>query len=101
MNKAQRTQEAEAWLTVAEEYDARRTATEYLCLDLEYSGIARNYRNRRIAALPLTLRRKMVDRVEMALPLGYGPAYMKNGIEERGGRILACLLFSEMAKDGL
>ena len=99
MNKAERKEEAEAWRVVAEEYDAGRTATEYLCLDLKYSGIERNYRNRRLAAIPLTLRMRMVDRIEVALPLGY-PAYEKNGIEEHGGRVLACLLFSEMAKDG-
>jgi hypothetical protein len=100
MNKAERKEEAEAWRVVAEEYDAGRTATEYLCLDLKYSGIERYYRNRRLAAIPLTLRMRMVDRVEAALLFGYGPAYGENGIEEHGGRVLACLLFSEMAKDG-
>ena len=92
--------ESQAWLILAEEYDARRTTSEYLCLDLKYSGIERGYHNRAIAAIPLALRRRMVDRVEMALSFGYGPAYEETGTEERGGRLLACLLFSEITKNG-
>ena len=91
--------ESQAWRIVAEEYDAGRTLIRFLCVNLIQTDHT-PYRNAAIVAIPWALREKMVNRIEAALPEGAGAAYSDCEGDKQDARILACLLFSEIARDG-
>lgn len=86
--------ESQAWRIVAEEYDAGRTWSRFLCVNLD-SGCSTA-----LDAIPLDLRMKMARRIHAALLPGANTAYDHRVLpdEQHGGRVLACLLFSEMSK---
>jgi hypothetical protein len=94
MTKQQR-EEAEAWLTIAEEYAAHR-ACSFLCFAVNNTGFRPNPR---IAALPIVLRNRMKAFIRAMLG-GQTFAYDNVGGVDRESRLMALLLFAEMAKDG-
>lgn len=91
--------ESEAWVILAEEFDADRYISRYLCNILNH-GQLRDYNapwgGVVFAEIPLALRKQMVARIEHALD-HVGPAYEDR--DEREARTLACLMFAEVAKD--
>jgi hypothetical protein len=90
--------EAEAWLILAEEFEAERTGTGFLCLALGKYGVL--WENERIAAIPSELRRAMIHRIEAAMESPYSVAYdSEYDPEHRDARVTACLLFSAIAAD--
>lgn len=88
--------ESEGWLILAEEFDAGRTGdTMFLCNALESHADL----NTVIQSIPLTLRERMVDRIDDNLDPHYSAAYRDTKPDTHGARTLACLLFSEVARD--
>jgi hypothetical protein len=91
--------ESEAWQILAEEHDAERTGSEFLCLNL--SGLRRNV-NPATLLIPGDVADAMVERVRDALPPDEDTAYPEFELDcpdVRPARVLACLMFAEQAKD--
>jgi hypothetical protein len=87
--------ESEAWVLLAQvmENDNQRYS-EFLCLNLKYAG--------RLQKIPDDLRHQMIDWLEWLCAETEGVAYNETPEdmgEENEGRITACLLFAEMARD--
>lgn len=86
--------ESTAWRIVAEEYDAGRTPSTFLCLILDWP------RNDAIETIRGTMRSTMISRIQDAL--GDRATAFNSDVgdtEGREARVLACLLFSAIAKD--
>lgn len=92
--------ESQAWRILAEEHDAGRTKTQFLCSILQFPHLS-PWLNPEINAIPRGLRQQMVQRIVAALD-DYGPAYNDHELnfpDVRQARVLACLLFAEQARD--
>lgn len=85
--------ESEAWKILAEEHDAGRTVSVFLCPSINH-----------LRGVSLRLGQRMRSRIRRALN-DVGPAFSgdpgdSNYSEDaRQARVLACLLFSEQAKE--
>lgn len=91
--------ESTAWRILAEEHDAERTKSAYLCMNLKYQATGRFFfRNSALAKIPADMRGKMQARIEAALGSRCAAAYHIGDDctddEARESRVLACLLFA-------
>lgn len=91
--------EAEAWLILAEEYDAGKTKSKFLCISLSFPA-SEVYRSDVLAEIPEDLRREMINRIEYALG-ERSTAYNSFEDDDKQGRVLACLMFAAQAEDGV
>lgn len=86
-------------MILAEEHDAHRTSSSFLCLALDHE--AYTHRPSPITSIPGLMRQEMKERImDFCDPIGVaypGPEYDPEG--ERAGRVLACLIFAAMAED--
>lgn len=95
--------ESTAWRILAKRFDARRARSPYLCNALGKNGVVPCPA---VAKIPAELRAKMVTRIVEALRPAY-VAYASgewfglfiSPAEARAGRVLACLMFAEIARD--
>lgn len=93
--------ESTAWRILAKEYDAGRTGSSvYLCPVLKHPERTMSA----VTKIPLSVRQSMLARIEEDLGVDAGGAYdydtKISDEEERGSRVLACLIFSREAADG-
>lgn len=98
--------ESQAWRILSEEHDAGRTPYTCLCDNLRFVD---DGEITRVAKIPATLRDQMRARIASALDGEYAMAYPYISSihpdrdelrqEQREGRVLACLMFAEQAKD--
>lgn len=92
--------ESTAWRILAEEHDAGRTS-KYLCLTLVISDYWQQRINAGIGSIPADVRNAMISRIEDSVGHS-GGAYEGVSIAEdeaRQARVLACLMFAEVARD--
>lgn len=85
--------ESTAWRVLAEAHDAEK-GSWFLCNTLKHPDIYP-------VGLATAPREAMIRRIKNTLE-GDGPAYADeamDGTEERAGRVMACLMFAEQAKD--
>lgn len=85
--------EAEAWLILAEKYDAGQQRSKFLCVCLESDYTM-------VPEIPSDLRQKMVDRIVYSLGDRF-TAYNYDEDDQQEGRVLACLMFAAQAEDGV
>lgn len=89
--------ESQAWRILAEEHDAGRTKAEWLCCCLDDFNAEENPRLNRI---PSHLLAGMQERIRTFLPPGAAyPDREYDAPDVRPARVLACLMFSEIAKE--
>lgn len=93
--------ESQAWLILADEYESGRTRSVFLCLTLELADNDAFY-NTRLASIARSTRMKMIKRIQSALEGRSGSAAYSIFVpydEAHAGRVTACLMFAEQAKD--
>lgn len=95
--------ESKAWRILAEEHDAGRTKSDYLCVNLKWPI---SWGNKALAKITQDMRSAMVQRIEDAMGGDNGSAYCAGNEdsctsdeEARQSRVLACLMFAEQSAD--
>lgn len=90
--------ESQAWRILAEEHDAGRTKSDFLCVNLQYANSDLPWENEKVATIPFALRQQMITEIHANIPNG-GAAYRDFEPDTRNARTLACLMFAEQAID--
>lgn len=83
--------------------EADRAKSEFLCICLDFADRA-PFDSDALGQVPNDMRVEMIRRIEYNLPEGMTAAYYEWTDDDencKGGRVLACLMFAEQAKDGI
>lgn len=93
--------ESEAWQILAEEHDAGRTRSRFLCVNLMFSGVYylnEAYANEAVASIPERQRVRMARRIQRNLDNAVAYYGDVADDEARQGRVMACLMFAAQTR---